>query len=141
MATKIRHAYSPSDRSTDAKGGGKSMTRQEFTEECDINTVVERHLTVGGIITPQEFSEELVELPDNFDYKEALDAVTAADAAFLQLPADIRSAHENNPGNLLNHIESKEFQSGTVDIFGVEIRTEAPEQAPQRPEEPGTVST
>lgn len=119
--TKMRHGYSDSDRSTDHPGGGKSMTRQNHKEECDINTIVERHLEVGGVITPMEFSDKVVVLPENFDYHEALNSVIAADEAFMQLPADIRTAHENDAGKLLDHVASKPFIDGDVDIYGEPI--------------------
>lgn len=135
--TKIRHAYSPSDRSTDFETVGKSATRQEFKEECDINVVVDRHLKIGGVITPQEFSEEMVVLPDNFDYHEALNAVIAADEAFGQLPADIRSAHDNDAGKFLKFTDSKDFVEGRLDIYGASIApTAAAEPALEASEKP-----
>jgi hypothetical protein len=131
----MRHAYSQSDRSSDHPGGGELMTKQSHKDECDVNLIVARHLEIGGVITPQEFNEEIVVLPENFDYKEALDALNAADEAFMKLPAEIRSAHDNNPGNLLNHLDSKAFLSGEVDIKGVARQPEVDPEA-SKPAEP-----
>ena len=139
----MRHAYTESDRSTDHKGGGKSAAKQEFKDECDVNVIVQRHLQVGGLITPQEFSDELVTLPDNFDYHQALNAVIDAQEAFEKLPSELRTAHNNDPGSILAHLDSAEYRSGQVDAFGspTQPREEAEEAPRNAPEEPGTVPT
>ena len=119
------------------------MAKQQFKEECDVNIIVDRHLEMGGVINVQEFSDEVVELPDNFDYHEALNRVRKAQEAFELLPAELREAHNHDPASVLRLIDSKEFQDGLVDEFGNSKSSPTPADAPadKTPhEEGGTVT-
>lgn len=81
----------------------EDKTQQQFAEEADINTIVRRFGLTG-------------ELPENIrvpqygdftgigDYKEALNAVRAADEAFMQMPADLRYKFSNDPQRLLEFL-------------------------------------
>lgn len=132
--SKLRHAYSPS------QGGvttfqGKSKTKQSFKDECDVNNIVKRHYSPGGEFDVVKFSEAIVELPDNLNYHEALNQVIAADQAFLELPSEIRSVHENDPGKFLAFMESEPYLSRQVDLLGREIVQEtASETVESKPE-------
>lgn len=72
-----------------------SLAQQSAKDETDINTIVRRfHLTgqlPSGINAPvfQDFDAV-------FDYKTAVDQVMAADAAFMKMPAEIRSRFGND---------------------------------------------
>lgn len=137
---KIRHAYSPSEGGK-MKPKGKSLTRQSFKDETDVNQIIERH---RGPIPVAQFTDEIIEFPENFSYHEALNAVNGADEAFLTLPADLRAAHDNDPGRLIAHLESESYLSGTHDAFGVEITAEsdsAPFAEPEPAEPASTVPT
>lgn len=131
---KIQNAYSQVDRSTDFKTVGKTKTVQYHKDECDINVIVDRHLTQGGVITEAEYVDEVVVLPDNMDYHEALNFVMDADEAFMQLPADIRTAHDNDAGKLLKHVYSDDYTSGRVDVYGNSKEAPAPVQNAPEPE-------
>lgn len=81
----------------------EGMTQQQFAEEADINTIVRRFGLTG-------------ELPENVrvpqygdftgiaDYKDAMNAVRAADEAFMELPAEVRYKFANDPQRLLEFV-------------------------------------
>ena len=75
----------------------KSLTVQDQAAEADINVLVERFGLTGNI--PQK-----VRMPTYGDfigvqnYQEALNAVAAAEAAFMELPAKVRARFENDAG-------------------------------------------
>ena len=77
-----------------------SLAQQQFRDDADINTIVARFGLTG-------------QLPDNgrypaygsfdgvFDYHTAQNAILAAQAAFMALPAAVRTRFSNDPQNLL----------------------------------------
>lgn len=80
-----------------------SLAQQHARDECDINTIVRRFGLTGqlpsGVKAPQygDFTHAT-------DYHSALNAVRAADAAFMELPADVRTRFNNDPGALVDFV-------------------------------------
>lgn len=82
----------------------EKRTHESFKDECDINTIVERFGLTG-------------ELPENVrvpvsgdftgitDFQSAMNAVRAAEEAFMELPPQVRYRFANNPQKLLEFIE------------------------------------
>ena len=74
-----------------------SKTQQNQREEADINTIVKRFGLTGqlpeNVRAPQygDFTEVI-------DYHTALNAVRAAEESFMEMPAEIRSRFNNDPG-------------------------------------------
>jgi len=80
-----------------------SLAQQHARDECDINTIVNAFGLTGqlpnGVRTPT-----YGDFTDATDYHSALNAVIAADAAFMQLPADIRSRFNNDAGAFVDFV-------------------------------------
>jgi len=80
-----------------------SLAQQHARDECDINTIVRRFGLTGelpsNVRTPQ-YGDFL----DAADYHTSLNAVRAADAAFMQLPADIRTRFNNDAGAFVDFV-------------------------------------
>lgn len=80
-----------------------SLAQQHARDECDINTIVRRFGLTGelpnGVKAPRygDFTEAT-------DYHTSLNAVRAADAAFMQLPADIRTRFNNDAGAFVDFV-------------------------------------
>lgn len=80
-----------------------TLAQQHARDECDINTIVRRFGLTG-------------ELPNNVrvprygdftavsDYQTAMNMVMEANAAFMELPAEVRSRFNNDPGALVDFI-------------------------------------
>lgn len=80
-----------------------TRTQQQFKEECDINTIVERFGLTG-------------ELPENVrvpvdgdftgvtDYQTALNLILEAEASFMEFPANVRERFHNDPGELVSFV-------------------------------------
>lgn len=75
----------------------KSLTKQSFAEEVDINTIVKRFNLTGelpsGVRVPEYADFEGV-----FDYHSALNAIAAAHESFDAMPAQVRARFNNEPG-------------------------------------------
>lgn len=78
--------------------GGPSLTRQEFTEECDVNALMARYEKSGVWPMPPPNAEprylDLTEVPD---FRSAMDMLRDAEAAFMTLPAKVRREFDNDP--------------------------------------------
>lgn len=74
-----------------------SLTQQQFAEDADINTIVRRFGITGKL-------PEGVRLPSygDFtgvsDFRSAIAAIEQAEAAFMQMPANVRARFDNDPG-------------------------------------------
>lgn len=78
---------------------GESITRQEFQQECDVNVLMERYNKTGlfpsmvNLTAPAYFDAS--EVPT--DFRDVMDHMLAADAAFMSLPAHVRRDFDNDP--------------------------------------------
>lgn len=80
-----------------------TKAQQQFKDECDINTIVERFGLTGELPTdlavPQYGDFDQVN-----DYQTALNIVLASQAAFMQMPAAVRDRFGNDPQRFLEFV-------------------------------------
>lgn len=88
--------YRPHDRCY-SPHGERSMTRQEFKEECDIYTILHQFQQTGVMTRVQTAQPQWGELPDNIDFQQSLETVAAAQAAFASLPSKVREHFDHEP--------------------------------------------
>lgn len=82
-----------------------TRTQQQFKDECDINTIV-RNFGLTGQLPFNErtpLTGDYTEVVN--DYQSALNMVMAADAAFMELPSNLRERFHNNPQELLEFVQ------------------------------------
>lgn len=89
--------------STGLKCEDPSMTQQQFAEECDINTIVERFGLTGELPTDVRMPLE-ADFVEAIDFKSAMDAIVSAEAAFMQMPAKVRARFGNDPHQFVEFI-------------------------------------
>lgn len=78
--------------------GVVSATRQEFADECDINNLMAQYEKTG--ILPSSMNNNVpqyLDVTDIPDYRETLDMLNEASAAFMALPAIVRKEFDNDP--------------------------------------------
>lgn len=111
----------------------KTRTQQQFKEETDINTIVDRFGITGempkDVRVPVE--QDYWELSD---YQAALNQVNAGREAFMELPAKIRAEFDNDPGKLIAFI-SDDTNREKAKKMGILV----PEKPIEKPPEPVTV--
>lgn len=80
-----------------------SMTKQEFQHECDINNVIKAFSQTGMFkhVSARAGAGTYADLPDSYDFQEALHEVQRARDAFMTLPAKLRSRFGNDPAEFL----------------------------------------
>lgn len=77
-----------------------TLTVQSDKDQCDINILV-KQFGLTGTMPMLERLPITQDFVSNLDYKDALNALRDADAAFMELPADLRKRFEHDPGQFV----------------------------------------
>lgn len=87
---------------------GESMARQEFKDECDINTIIERFGIGENPIETQQWvtNIDIHDAPDN--YQDVMNQLNEARDQFMSLPAKVRSQFNNSPYDFMNFVSNPE---------------------------------
>lgn len=73
------------------------LTRQEMSEECDINVIMKRY-TRTGVSTVMSGTPMEGDFTGLADFQESLNLVNFANERFTALPAELRARFQNDPG-------------------------------------------
>jgi len=80
------------------------LTKQEYLEESDINTIVKRYTVTGEL--PMRYKQGIfADVSHVPEYREALDIVRHAQYGFDALPAAVRTKFNNDPAQMVNFIK------------------------------------
>lgn len=143
--------YQPHDRSSDYDGRvldpktGElvylpSMTKQSEMAACDINNIVREFSLTGQVqhISAKAAQGAFLDLPTRLDYQESLNAIIAAEAAFMALPAKVRNRFDNDPGKFLEFFTDPANQDEAIAMgLATDTRPPAPSEPPVPPTPPG----
>lgn len=99
---ELRNAYSVSESELGAgiSDFGPSLAKQEFKEECDINTIM-RKFGVTGVLPAATRMPQYGDFENAMDFQESMLAITAARESFMAMPADVRYEFANDPQRFL----------------------------------------
>ena len=84
-----------------------SLTQQQFKEEADINTIVDRFMKSGVLPNPVNMPQ-YVDYEGIFDFQTAMNAVRAADENFMRMDAKVRARFNNSPQEFLEFFANPE---------------------------------
>ena len=113
MAKSLRSFYRPHkrvtfsnlslDRTTGELVELPSMTKQEFQYECDVNNVIKSFKPHQMMAALQQNlnAGNYADLPDAYDFQEALHMVKEAERQFLTVPAKVRDRFGQDPAQFL----------------------------------------
>lgn len=93
-----------------------SMTIQSDKDSCDINKILSTFNSTGvmsNIRTDEPFSGDFSGVTD---FQSAMNAVVAAQDAFMELPADVRKRFNNDPGQLIDFLGDPQNRSEAVKL-------------------------
>ena len=79
-----------------------TLAQQHCKDECDINTIVARFGVTGQLPPHDGPMPTYGDFTGISDYRQALDAVMAADEVFMSLPANVRERFDNDPAKLVD---------------------------------------
>lgn len=111
----------------------KTLAQQHFAEEVDVNNIVARALRTGLLGDPMGINAReaiFADVSSIGDYNVCLNRIIAAQNAFLELPADLRSRFDNDPAKLLNFMNDPANLDACVEL-GLLVKKE-----PAKPESP-----
>lgn len=86
----------------DLSKGGK--TKQSFTAQCDVNTIVKRWEATGAPSHVARGEPHYGDYSNVTDYQTAVRAVHGAEAMFAALPAKLRDRMGNNPAEFIRFV-------------------------------------
>lgn len=96
----------PHERVPAPIGDEPSMTRQEFSEECDVNALMARYEKTGVWPMPANGAEpRYLDLTGVPDFRQAMDLLIEAEASFMSLPATVRRDFDNDPAKFVEFAE------------------------------------
>lgn len=105
-----------------------SMTKQEFTAQCDINNILKQFKITGMVqhMSSKAQTGQFLDLPDEMDLQEALAIVQQSENAFASLPSKIRSRFDNDPIKFLEFMHDPQNQDEIYDL-GLATRPTPPD--------------
>lgn len=83
----------------------ETRTHQEFKEECDINTIIDR-FGIGNEFTPPDkwiTSIDISDAPN--DYQTIMNQLNEAKDQFMRIPAKVRAQFDNDPAQFMAFVE------------------------------------
>jgi len=83
-----------------------SKTKQEFKEECDINSIMDRYQATGLIQHVNKYQGRYDELGEPCDFQTAQNIIIEANEAFDSLPSKLRKRFGNNPNEFLEFVQN-----------------------------------
>lgn len=92
-----------------------SLTQQSFKDESDINFIVKR-FGVGAPISVPARMPTYGDFSGCSDYREALDAIIAADEAFMALPPRVRERFDNDPALFVDFCSDPSNRSEAMEL-------------------------
>jgi len=105
-----------------------SMARQEFADECDVNSIMARYEKTGVFPFNEAAAPRYLDCSEIPDFQTAQQVVIDANAAFMSLPAHVRREFENDAAKFVDYACDPE-NLGQMREWGLA----PPEKAPDAP--------
>lgn len=95
-----------------------AVTKQEFKKDCDINIIMKNYRNTGELSHVREYLgwDAKDNYPSMTEYQEMHDLVLEADAAFAELPSELRTRLDNEPAKFLEWIDDPENRQEAIDM-------------------------
>jgi len=94
---------------------GESRTKQQFKEECDINTIMKK-FEKTGLINHIKEGGTYGDFTNVSDYHAALNQVIEADEAFMTLPASTRKKFDNDAAKMIAFLDDSKNDEEAIKL-------------------------
>lgn len=105
-----------------------TLAQQQFKEESDINTIVDRFGLTGEMPQVLNFPQ-YGDFTGIFDYQTAMNVVVQGREEFMKLPAKLRARFHNDPAEMLDFLADDDNKDEAIKLGLVK----APDPVPQSP--------
>ena len=95
---------------------GESKTRQSQKAETEINGIINKYKQTGIFTHIKDKMPFFGDASEVQDYKSAIDAVQASNAAFQELPAEIRAKFDNDPAKLVEFLSDSKNDEKAIKL-------------------------
>lgn len=106
-----------------------SMAKQEFKEETDINTIVERFGATGELPPAIPFPTEQ-DFTETYDFQSAMNVIVEARESFMTMDAKTRARFNNDPQRFMEFIHDGNNADEAIKM-GLAIKVPEPEKKPE----------
>lgn len=90
--------------------------KQSFKDQCDVHRIISQYDRTGLITHVNTATAEYGDYSEVNEYKESLERVIAANAAFMALPSDIRKRFGNDAGEFFEFASNPANGDALVDM-------------------------
>lgn len=91
-------------------------TRQEFKDECDVNKIMKRFEMSGIIDHVAQMEPHFTDIPEMGDFQDILNNVNAVTEGFMELPARVRAAFDNDALLFVEALQDPDAQDELVEL-------------------------
>lgn len=95
---------------------GPGRTRQDQKDSCDINLIMRKYVKQGIVPRLNPKTPVYDDFSTALSYHESLERIQRANKLFYELPADLRSACDNDPALLIPYVENEENIDELVEL-------------------------
>lgn len=118
--------------STDASAArAKTVVKQSFKEECDINRIMSKYHKTGVISWLAKHEGQYADVT-GFDFLDSMNTIAKANEMFADLPSKVRGRFGNDPARFLEFMHDPDSLEESYKL-GLRVRPE-----PAAPAEPGS---
>lgn len=110
-----------------------SLTQQQFKEECDINTIMNKYIKTGEFRALTGKGGIYADFSEIKDLQSMLDTVRLAQDAFASLPAQVRQRFANDPAQLLEFIQDTNNRDEAIKLGLIDKPIPSPNDEPSLP--------
>ncbi|AXH75967.1 MAG: internal scaffolding protein [Microviridae sp.] len=103
--THYRHAYGPRQRQSIAFPEN-GRTKQEFKNECDINTIMARFDKTGVLAFTNRFQPQYGDAT-GIEFQNSMEIISSGRSMFNELPSGIRARFKNDPALFLDFVHDE----------------------------------
>jgi len=120
---------------------GDSLTKQQFKKDCDVMEIVRRHATTGLWDHLERRTPQYGDFSMATELHEALQLVDISRAEFMELPASVRDAVDNDPVAFLRALADPDGFHALVEAGMPVEPTYVPPGTPETPPAQGAPPT
>lgn len=95
---------------------GKTMTKQSFKKDCDVNNILKKYERTGLIDHVNKFEGKYGDFTSTQDYQSCIDQAIKAEEMFMSLPSSVRKRFDNDPGQFLAFVDNPENLGEMIEL-------------------------